>query len=104
MARYDVHANPVAAERRRIPYLLDVQNDYIDSLLTRVVVPLHHAAAFGRPARHLNPLLEVNGQPVVLDAAALGAIPAGELKQPVASLRESRALIQEALDTLFGAY
>ncbi len=104
MARYDVYANPVARERRRIPYLLDVQNDDIDALTTRVVVPLHHRAAFGPPARNLNPLLEVRGQTVVLDAAALGAVPLAELKRPLANLRASRAQVQEALDTLFGAY
>ena len=55
MARFDVHANPVAAERKHTPYFMDVQNDCIHHIATRVVVPL-------------------------------------------------RATVQEALDTLFGAY
>lgn len=104
MARYDVYANPDAVERKRTPYLLDVQNDYIDTLNTRVVVPIHREAAFGPRARNLNPLLLVSGESVVLDTAAMGAVPLAELKKKVASLRDSRALIQEALDTLFGAY
>lgn len=104
VARYDVYANPDASERRRTPYLLDVQNDYIDALTTRVVVPLHREAAFGVRARNLNPLVSVAAEKVVLDTAALAAVPLSELRKRVASLRESSAVVQEALDTLLGAY
>ena len=103
MARYDVFANPVAAERKRIPYFLDVQNDYIDSLSTRVVVPLWHESAFGLRARNLNPCFAVAANSLVLDTAALAAVPGSELRRAVASLSHERAAIQEALDTLFGA-
>jgi len=102
--RYDVYANPEVAERKRIPYLLDVQNDYIDALTTRVVIPLRRESVFGPRARNLNPAFIVAADNVVLDTAALGAIPSSELRKPVANLRETRAVIQEALDTLFGAY
>ena len=104
MARYDVYANPETSERKHTPYLLDVQNDYIDALTTRVVVPLRTEAAFGPRARNLNPSFVVAASTVVLDSAALGAIPFSELRKPVASLRDERSAIQEALDTLFGAY
>ena len=104
MARYDVYANPEASERKHTPYLLDVQNDYIDTLTTRVVVPLRTEAAFGPRARNLNPIFVVASSKVVLDSAALGAIPFSELRKPVASLRDERPAVQEALDSLFGAY
>jgi toxin CcdB len=104
MARFDVFANPVAAERKRIPYLLDVQNDYIDALSTRVVVPLWREAEFGPRARNLHPVFIIAADNVVLDTAALAAVPRSELRKPVASLGGARAVIQEALDALFGAY
>jgi len=104
MARFDVYANPDAAERKHTPYFLDVQNDYIDHIATRVMVPLRREAAFGPRPRNLNPLLEFGQDPVVLDTAALGAVPLSELRKPVGHLRDARAEIQEALDTLFGAY
>lgn len=104
MARYDVYPNPVAGERRRTPYLLDVQNDYIGGLDTRVMIPMQREATFGPPARHLNPTIVVADERVVLDTAALGAVPKSELKKPIATARESRAVIQEALDALFGSY
>ena len=104
MPRFDVYANPETAERRQTPYLLDVQNDFIDALSTRVVVPLRRESAFGPRARDLNPAFPVGNDSVVLDIAALAAVPMAELRKPVASLREHRLDIQNALDALFGAY
>ena len=104
MARYDVYANPVVAERKHTPYFMDVQNDYIDHIATRVVVPLRREAAFGLRPRNLNPLVQVNTDSVVMDTAAIGAVPGSELRKPLANLRDARATVQEALDTLFGAY
>lgn len=104
MARLDVYANPDASERRHTPYFLDVQNDYIDHIETRVVIPLRREAVFGPRARDLHPLLQVAGDAVVLDTAAIGAVPLSELRKTVGQLRESRAEIQNALDALFGAY
>jgi len=104
MARFDVFANPDRAERRLTPYFLDVQNDYISGLHTRVVIPLRHESAFGPRARDLHPLLTVGADRVVADTAALGAVPTADLRQPVTQLREARADIQSALDTLFGSF
>ena len=104
MARFDVYANPQASERKHTPYLLDVQNDYIDALPTRIVVPLRRESVFGPRARNLNPAFIIGGDNVVLDTAALGSVPLAELRKTVATLRETRTVIQEALDTLFGAY
>ncbi len=104
MARFDAYANPEVAERKQTPYLIDIQNDFIDALGTRVVIPLRKESAFGARARNLNPVLIVAGEHVVLDTAAIAAVPSSELRKRVANLRDHRALVQEALDTLFGAY
>ena len=54
------------------------------------------------------PLLEIaqkeGGSRIMMNTAALGAVPVSELRAPVANLRERRADVQEALDALFGAY
>ena len=97
-------ANPDASERKQTPYFIDVQNDFIDGLTTRVLIPLRKESAFGARARNLNPVLLVANDSVVLDTAAIGAAPLNLLRKPVANVRESRALVQEALDTLLGAY
>lgn len=104
MARFDVYTNPDRSERRSTPYFLDVQNDYISGLHTRVVIPLRHESAFGPRASDLHPVLTVGSDRVVADTAALGAVPTADLRQPVAQLREARGDIQAALDTLFGSF
>ena len=104
MARLDVYANPSARERKITPYFLDVQNDYIDGLQTRVVIPLRRESVFGPRARDLHPVLSVGEDRVVLDTAAIGAVPLAELRRPVAQLHEARADVQSALDTLFGSF
>ncbi|WP_374665038.1 CcdB family protein [Ramlibacter sp.] len=104
MARFDIYAHPVPALRKTTPFLLDVQNNHIRNLATRVVVPLRAAASFPLPVRDLNPAFDVAGKAVVADTAALAAFPAAELRTPVASLATQSAEIVAALDTLFGSY
>jgi toxin CcdB len=104
MGRLDVYANPDAAERKHTPYLLDVQNDYIAGLETRVVIPLRREAAFGPRAQALHPLVNLGTEKLVLATAAIGAVPTGELRKVVGRLAEARIEIQDALDALFGAY
>ncbi|MBB1161011.1 CcdB family protein [Aquariibacter albus] len=104
MARYDLYRNPDPTETEAVPFLLDVQNEHIDGLATRVVIPLRPTRHFGPRADRLHPLLEVEGESLVLDTAALAAVPQGWLRERVGSLRAQREPIQTALDTLFGAY
>ncbi len=104
MARFDVYAHPDAELRKFTPYLLDVQNSYIDNLATRVVLPLRAASAFSLAMRDLNPAFQVKGKDVVLDTAAIAAFPASGLSKPVANLAAGSAEIVAALDTLFGSY
>jgi len=87
-----------------VPYMLDVQNDFLDGLETRVVVPLWTPAAFRSGLRNLNPTLAVEGKHVVMDAAAIGAVPIGDLRRPVTNLSTQQLEIVNALDTLFGSY
>jgi len=104
MARFDVFANPEPAERGATPYFLDVQNDHIEGIATRVVVPMRHESDFGPRAARLHPSFGLGGETLVLDTAALGAVPLGALSAPVANLRQHAAEVQDALDALFGAY
>ena len=71
MARFDVYRHPDAKQRVTTPFLLDVQNEYISGLQTRVVLPLRRAERVAIPLRDLNPALEVEGVAVILDAAAI---------------------------------
>lgn len=104
MARFDVYANADTLERQLIPYFLDVQNDHLLGLPTRIVVPLWTAESFPIRATDLNPGLVVLGKSVVMDTPALGAVPLSALRRPVDNLSTEQLSIQNALDTLFGSY
>ena len=99
MAQFDVHRNP---GKRRYPLLLDVQDDLLTTLATRVVVPLTTSKQFGaRPITRLNPVATVDGRDYVLVFQELAAIPAAALGESVASLRDRRTEMIAAIDLLF---
>lgn len=101
MAQFDVYLNPNTATCNMIPYLLDVQADLLDSLATRVVVPLVLAVEMGLAAKQLNPKFTVNDTAVVMSAAELAGISSRSLGGKVASLKDKRDEIIAALDLLF---
>ena len=52
MARFDVYRHPDAKQRVTTPFLLDVQNEYISGLQTRVVLPLRRAERVAIPVSY----------------------------------------------------
>ena len=101
MARFDVYRNPREESARRVPYLLDVQSDFLDDLDTRVVVPLRATSEIERPVTRLNPSFDVDGTPVVMDTPQIVGYPRHLLKRPAANLQANAPEIQIALDFLF---
>ncbi len=101
MAQFDVYLNRNPATRKSIPYLLDVQADLLDTLATRVVVPLVLEEEMGLAAKHLNPQFKIKGTSVVMSAAELAGVPNRLLGDKVASLKNKRDEIIAGLDLLF---
>jgi toxin CcdB len=104
MARFDVYTNPDSSERDTVPYYLDVQNNFLDAIQTKVVIPLHSAQRFDMRVRNLNPVFEVKGKSVVMNTAGIGAVPSKELSRPIGNLAAQQLEITDALDTLLGGY
>ena len=99
MAQFDVYRNPNAATRARIPYLLDVQAGLLDSLATRIVVPLCKPDVLsGKPAERLNPAFEIEGRKLLMLTPELAGVSRKALGEPVANLAAGRAAIVAALD------
>lgn len=101
MARFDVYRNPRKETARQVPFLLDVQSDFLEELDTRVVVPLRTANTVGPAVTRLNPVFEIDGVAVVMDTPQIVGYPRPLLKRPVASLGTRGFDIQNALDFLF---
>lgn len=99
MPRFSVFKNPDGAG-----YLLDVQADLLDHLNTRVVVPLLPLNVAPVPAKSLNPVFEVEGEPVAMVTQFLAAVPVHMLKTAVANFEARRHDITNALDLLFQGF
>ncbi len=104
MAQFDVYRNPDPRTHQTIPYLLDVQSDLLDALATRVVVPLIRMEAMGKPARHLNPCFEIDGQKVFMSTPELAGIALHHLGARAGSLAQHRDEIIAALDFVFTGF
>ncbi len=96
MARFDVYPNP-----NKKGYLLDVQTDLLGDLNTRVVVPLMLLDKAPKPAKRLNPVLKIKGEPHVMVTQFMAAVPASIFKEPVVNLSENAEEVTNALDMVF---
>jgi len=98
--QFAAHRNADTRSRKRVPYLLIVQSDLIESASTCVVVPLITLERAGTPVSRLMPQLEVGDEMMVMDTLQLAAIPRAALGVPVADLSQQRSTIMAALDML----
>ncbi len=104
MSQFDVYSNPNSATKRAIPYLLDIQNDLLSNLATRVVVPLYSVSAMGKAAKHLNPQFSIKRTIVIMSTAELAGVSTNNLGSKVCSLKEHRNEIIAALDFLITGF
>ena len=101
MPQFAVHRNPNRVTRTAIPLLLDVQSDLLETLNTRVVIPLYIAAAVeGGIIGTLTPRIEVDDAPYVAVTPELAGIPRKALGDQVGDLSDRRYDIIAALDLL----
>lgn len=102
MVRFDVYRNESTASAKRFPCLLVVQSDFLENLSTMVVVPLGKPAVVdGCVAQTLTPVLDVNGEALVMYTPQLAAVHAAVLKKHLGNLENQRDAIVRALDFLF---
>ncbi len=99
MSQFTVYQNPSSSSKKSYPYLLDVQHSVIDELSTRLVIPLGRLSDFRNEQMNiLSPVVEHNGEKLVLLTAQLTSLPAYLLKKPVGSLSNLRTEIVAAID------
>src|SRR5262249_15543591 len=84
-----------------VPFLLDVQNDLLNDLETRVMVPLRPISAMkGQTIKMLMPVLEIEGERYILLTPHMAGIPKSELGPAVTRLDQHRFEIIAAIDFL----
>ena len=97
MAQFDVYINENNLTNQRVPSLLDVQNDILKSLNTRVVIPLV------RDLKGVEELVKefiINDEKVYLTTSQMGAVIISELKGKVKSLENEKEVIKNSIDFL----
>ena len=99
MARHDVYTH-----RGGDGYLLDVQADLLDVLVTRIVVPLLPIATAPKPATRLNPVFYVDGIEVVMVTQFVSAVRLSVLGEKRGSLAREHDSIVAALDMAFHGF
>jgi toxin CcdB len=98
--RFDVYAIP----RGAVPYVVDVQSDFLSHLASRMIIPIIPADDLPKRIADLHPVLDINGGRHVLVTHQLTSISKRDLKNPVASLAQHRDEITRALDLLFTGF
>lgn len=102
MARFDVYAIKGTVDR---PLVVDVQADFLESLRTRVVIPLIPLANAEREAvSRLKPIIDIVGERHVLMTTDIGTVPNSMLGDRVASIEGQRQMVTDALDFLFQGF
>jgi toxin CcdB len=97
MAQFDVYR--LGSEG--VEFVLDLQDEMLENLSTRVVAPLALPKTVGLPMKTLNPRIAVGGVDCILLTHLLAAIPVAALGHPVGSASSQRDAIVAALDLLF---
>jgi CcdB protein. len=102
MAQFQAYHNE-RSSRDRVPYLLDVQSDLVQTG-TRLVVPLVRSEVYGPRYSRVNPEVEVAGETLVAAVSDLVAVDERELRETVADLSAHRQILIDALDFIFTGY
>jgi toxin CcdB len=101
MAQFSVYRNKNPRTKATFPLLVDVQSDLLESLNTRVVIPLTKAPALTKkPVGHLTPEVTFGDERYVLMTPQLAGVNRAELGSHAGSLAEERQTILAAIDFL----
>ena len=95
MAQFDVYLNKNTLTNTEIPYLLDIQNDILKNLHTRVVVPL---VTNQKKITHLMPSFIIEDREVLMLTSQLAGVSTEILGKKVCNLENRRNEIVSAID------
>ena len=99
MAQFDVYANPSKKSKNYYPYLVDIQNNYISELDTRIVIPLGKASYFENEIMaKLQIKVAYEDQELILMTPQISSITRSSLEKPIGSLKHLQQEIIDALD------
>ncbi len=104
MARFDIYANPIAADRAEFPFMLEIQSNLLDRFAERVCVPLAKPGAFPGMTQRFNPAIAVSGQTYFLHPLGIAVFLLQVLRRSVTHAQANALEIDTALDMLLRGY
>lgn len=104
MAQFDVYQNTDPASSETIPFLLDVQHNLHQSLVTHTVVPLLRAQILSQSMVKLCPILTVDGAHYIMGTPELAGYPVRDLGPKTTNLSNDRLTILNAIDFLLTGF
>lgn len=99
MAQFDVYVNPNSRSRKLYPYILDVQNNLLADLSTKLVIPVGRLEDFKHELiSKLTIEVTYNDEKLVLLTPQRASIPSKLLKEPIGNLQQLRMEIIDSID------
>jgi len=101
MNQYSLYKNENKSSKKAYPFFVDVQSDLLESLNSRVVIPLSlDKATNNTNANSLCPVIDIEGKNYILLTHQMTSVPAPLLKKNAGSLENYRYEILGAIDIL----
>lgn len=101
MSQFTLYENENKNSKKAYPYFVDVQNDLLDELNSRLVIPLSPYESLNKTnVKKLCPIIEIKKERCVLLAQQMTSVPRSILKKKVTSLEKFRYEILGAIDLL----
>ncbi len=101
MSQFTLYKNLNKTTATAYPYFVDVQNELLSTLNTRLVIPLTPVEVLDQKApSHLCPTIQIAQGDFVMLTQQMASVPTNILTEPVADLGNFRTEIIAAIDFL----
>ena len=101
MSQFSLYENENKSSKKTYPYFVDVQNDLLDGLNSRIVIPLSLYKTLNETnVKKLCPVIDIKQGCFVLLTQQMTSVPKSLLKKKVTSLEKFRYEILGAVDLL----
>lgn len=105
MSQFDVYKNMDTLGNTQSPLLLNVQTDFLDSLDTRVIIPLMPIQSYpGKPVSNLHPVFEISGKEYIAVTALMRSVQSSQIGEKVSTLKGDSDKINTSLDFVFSGF
>ena len=101
MTQFTLYENQNKDSKSAYPYFLDIQNNLLDTLNSRLVIPVAHSKSLSESnITNLCPTVTVEDESYILLTQQMTNVPTAALSVPVVSLEHIRDEVVAAIDFL----